>query len=55
MTFRKSIIPSTSTETVPQSCGDDPLDIPAFLRRTPKPADPAGKAARSIPGRELER
>ena len=41
MTYRQTTTPRTDTETVPQSCGDDPCgltDIPAFLRRTPDDA-----------------
>ena len=44
MTYHKAITPNPDTETAPQSCGDDPFgldDIPGFLRRTPKPAEPA--------------
>ena len=35
MTFNKTTTPSTAPEPVSQSCEDDPLAIPAFLRRTP--------------------
>jgi hypothetical protein len=35
MTCNETTIPHTDPETVSQSCGDDPLAIPAFLRRTP--------------------
>ena len=38
MTCKETTIPSTDTETAPQSCGDDPFglaNIPDFLRRTP--------------------
>ena len=44
MTCQQIITPSADTETVPQPCGDDPfglVDIPGFLRRTPKPAEPS--------------
>ncbi len=40
MTFPETTTPSADTEPAPQSCGGDSLDIgniPAFLRRTPKP------------------
>ena len=43
MTCQEVTTPSTDTETLPQLCEDDPFalnDIPAFLRRTPKPAEP---------------
>ena len=54
MTCHKTITPNPGTETVPLSCVGDPLDlgnIPAFLRRTPKPAEPsrAGETLRSTP------
>ena len=54
MTCLETITPSADAETVPLSCGGDPLDlgnIPAFLRRTPKPAEPsrAGETLRSTP------
>ena len=57
MTYLKTIIPSTGTETAPQSSGDPLANIPAFLRRAPKPAEPAdaSKAMCSTPGQELER
>ena len=45
MPYQQSITPSTDPEADPQSCGDDPFgldDIPGFLRRTPKPVEPAG-------------
>ncbi len=45
MTYRQTTIPHATTGTGPQPCGDDPFDlaqIPNFLRRTPKPAEPAG-------------
>ncbi len=41
MISQKPTTPSADPETVPQISGDDSLDIgniPAFLRRTPKPA-----------------
>ena len=37
MTFRETTTPSTDTEPVPQTSGDDPFgldDIPDFLRRS---------------------
>ena len=40
MTCQKTTTPSTDPETVPRISGGDPFDIgniPAFLRRTPKP------------------
>ena len=50
MTCHKAITFSTDAETVSQACGsDDPFDlddIPDFLRRTPKPAEPAGTPER---------
>ncbi len=54
MTYQEITTPSTGTETAAQPCDDDPLDlsnIPAFLRRTPKPAEPsrAGETLRSTP------
>ena len=45
MTCKDTTIPITDTEPGPQDCGADPLDladIPEFLQRSPKPAEPAG-------------
>jgi len=44
MTCHKTTTLSTDTVAVPQSNGDDPFglnNIPGFLRRTPKLAEPA--------------
>lgn len=47
MTIPKTTIPSTNTETAPQPCGGDPLDIPDFLRRTPGDTKP-GRRRRNV-------
>ena len=50
MTYLKAITPNPDTEPGPQSCGDDPFglnDLPSFLRRTPKPAEPAPAVAKT--------
>ena len=47
MTFPESTIPHIVPEPVSQPCEDDPLAIPAFLRRMPgEPDNGAGEGAR---------
>ncbi len=44
MTCHETTTRHVDTVSASQSCGDDPFgldDIPGFLRRTPKPAEPS--------------